>query len=293
MATSIVAAALFMAVLGILLAIVLATAGRFLHVQEDPRIDEVEEMLPHANCGACGLPGCRPFAEAVVKGDANPAGCTVSTADQVRMIADFLGVDISAGAKRIARLACAGGSHVARMRAVYAGLETCRAAAAAGGGGKACDWGCLGLGDCAAVCAFDAIHMNPFELPEVIDDRCVACNDCVEVCPRDLFSLEPVSHRLWVTCKSLAEGDQALEDCEVACTGCARCAADAPAGLIRIIDNLATVDYSRNEVASRNAIQRCPTGAIVWLEGGRAVKGAAAKKIVRKEPLPIQDEIRV
>ena len=109
----------------------------------------------------------------------------------------------------------------------------------------------------------------------------------MEACPLDLFSLQPVNHRLWVACKSLAEGDEALEDCEVACTACGRCAADAPEGLITMVNNLAVIDYARNNLATRLPIQRCPTGAIVWLEGEHADKGAAAKKIIRKDPLPV------
>jgi len=281
---------LFMGGLGIVLASVLAIANRKLQVVEDPRIDEVEGMLPGTNCGACGSPGCRAFAENCVTGKTNPGQCTVSAPEATAAIASYLGVEVGTGEKIVARLACAGGNHVARMRAKYEGVGSCRAAVAAGGGGKACSWGCLGLGDCEVSCGFDAIKMNKFGLPEVDEDKCVACNDCVVACPLDLFSLHPVSHRLWVACKSLAEGDKALEDCEVACTGCARCASDAPEGLVTIQNNLATVDYSKNQFASRLPIERCPTGAIVWLEGKQANRGAAAKKILRKEPLPIQPD---
>ena len=139
---SICAAVVFMLCLGVVLASILAVASRKFVVHEDPRIDEVENMLPHVNCGACGYPGCRPFAEAVVKGDATPAECTVNTAECNQRIADYLGVDMEVHSPLVARLACAGGNHVAKMRAHYAGLGTCRAAAVAGGGGKAC---CLGL----------------------------------------------------------------------------------------------------------------------------------------------------
>ena len=286
----VVGALSFMGGLGIILASVLAVANRKLHVAEDPRIDEVEEMLPKTNCGACGSPGCRAFAEACVGGEKNPAQCTVSPPEMAVFIADYLGVELGNEEKKVARLACAGGKHVARMRAAYSGMESCRAAVVTGGGGKACAWGCLGLGDCEVSCDFDAIVMDRQGLPVVIEDKCVACNDCVEACPLDLFSLQPVSHKLWVACKSLAEGDEALADCEVACTGCARCAADAPAGLITMKNNLAVIDYSKNALATKLLIQRCPTGAIVWLEDGHADKGASAKKIIRKEPLPIQPD---
>lgn len=280
-------ALIFMGGLGVLLAGVIAFANRKLYVEEDPRVDEVEELLPGTNCGACGCPGCRAFAEACVGGSANPSQCTVSSPDMRTFIADFLGVEASGSEKVVARLACAGGNHVARMRAHYSGMDSCRAAVAAGGGGKACAWGCLGLGDCDESCDFDAIHMDQHGLPVVDEDKCVACNDCVEACPLDLFELHPVSHKLWVACKSLAEGDDALADCAVACTGCARCAADAPEGLIQIKQNLAVIDYTKNQLATPIAIQRCPTGAIVWLEGGTTARGAAAGKIIRKEPLPV------
>ncbi len=156
----IINALLFMGALGIFLATVLAIANRKLHVQEDPRIDEVEELLPATNCGACGCPGCRAFAEACVAGEQNPANCTVSSREMVAYIADYLGVEVGEQEKVVARLACAGGNHVARMRAEYSGMGSCRAAVAAGGGGKACAWGCLGLGDCDESCDFDAIHMD-------------------------------------------------------------------------------------------------------------------------------------
>lgn len=290
MTTALMIAAAFMAALGVILGIILAVASKKLAVEEDPRIDTVEEMLPHANCGACGYPGCRPFAEALVSGKEPPSKCTVSSAEGVADIAMFLGVDAGSSEKRVARLACAGGKNVARFKASYQGQPSCRAAVATGGGGKACSWGCLGLADCEVSCTFDAIHMNEQGLPVVDEDKCVACNDCVLACPLDLFALHPVSHKLFVACKSLAEGDQALAECEVACTGCARCAADAPGGLISMRNNLAVIDYDKNQLATRFPIERCPTGAIVWLDNKKIHKGAAAKKIIRKEPLPILSE---
>jgi len=261
------------------LASLLVLANRKLQVYEDPRIDVVEEMLPHVNCGACGYPGCRPFAEALVSGEAQPGKCTVSSEEGRAQIATFLGVDVGAEEKRVARLACAGGTNVARNHAFYQGLRSCRAASQVAGGGKGCFWGCLGLGDCDSACGFDAIVMNEHALPVVDPEKCTACGDCVTACPKDLFSLHPISHRLWVQCRSLEKGDELVEDCEVACTACGRCAMDAP-GLIAMQNNLPVIDYRR--VQKREAINRCPTGAIVWLEGSsEPTKGLAAKRIVR------------
>jgi Na+-translocating ferredoxin:NAD+ oxidoreductase RNF subunit RnfB len=284
-------AGVFMALLGGLLAWLLAQANKRLYVYEDPRVDQVEEMLPKSNCGACGTAGCRNFAEQVVAGDIVPAKCTVNAPEMNAYIASFLGVSMGEIEKQVARLACAGGNHVAWQRARYQGLDTCRAAATVSGGGKACAWGCLGLGDCGVVCEFDAIVMNPVGLPEVDPDKCTACGDCVEVCPKDLFSLQPVSHKLWVACKSRADGDVSEAQCQVACTACGKCVMDAAPGLIRLDNNLAVIDYTRNHLASPVAIERCPTGAIVWLEGRRTAKGREAKKIIRKQALPVSANV--
>lgn len=285
---NIVIAGGFMAALGVGLAVLLAAAHRRLYVFEDPRIDQVEDLLPRNNCGACGQPGCRVFAEGLVEGKLIPAECTVSAPETRQKMADLLGVEVGSQEKRVARLACAGGRHVAWMRAAYAGLPSCRAADLVSGGGKACAWGCLGLGDCADVCTFDAIRLDAHGLPRVDPEKCTACGDCVDVCPKRLFSLEPVSRRLWMACRNLADGDTALAQCEVACDACGRCVADAAPGLMRLENNLAVIDYARNELAARAAIDRCPTGAIVWIEDGeRAVRGAAAKKVLRQSDLPL------
>ena len=261
------------------LASLLVIAGQRLHVEEDPRIDVVEDLLPHANCGACGYPGCRPFAEALVRGDAKPGKCTVSSDEGREAVAAYLGVDVGAEERLVARLACAGGTHVARNRAQYDGIASCAAAARVAGGGKSCFWGCLGLADCFAACDFDAIEMNAHALPVVDEAKCTACGDCVVACPKDLFSLKPLSRRLWVACKSEAAGDEILADCEVACTACGRCAMDGP-GLITMQSNLPSIDYTKNH-DTRRPIERCPTGAIVWLGPNGPEKGPAAKKIVR------------
>lgn len=268
--------------LTLLLAAMIITANKKLYVIEDPRIDRVEDMLPHANCGACGYPGCRQFAEALVSGKALPGKCTVSSEEGREAIAGFLGVALGAEEKRVARLACGGGVNVAINRARYRGLSSCQAAALVSGGGKGCFWGCLGLGDCERVCDFGAITMNNVGLPVVDQEKCTACGDCVEVCPKDLFSLHPISHRLWVNCKNLEQGDEVLEECQVACTACGKCAMDGP-GLISMVNNLPVVDYSKKH-DTQGPIQRCPTGAIVWLDDKEGIiKGAEAKKVVRQK----------
>jgi len=253
--------------IGLLFATIIAISYKKFRVYEDPRIDQVEDLLPHANCGACGQPGCRAFAEKLVAKEMAPSKCTVSSADQLLEIAALLGVESGSAEKRVARLLCAGGKREAHNLADYQGhLKTCRGEAVVGGGVKACSWGCLGLGDCVEACDFDAIYLNDDGLPVVIPDLCVACNDCVEVCPKGLFVLMPIDQKLIVQCRSLLEGDLAESRCSVACTACGRCVADGYPDLIEIKDNLAVVNYQLNDFASPIAAKRCPTAAITWVE---------------------------
>ena len=258
-----------MAGLGLFFAVILAVSYRFLKVQEDPRVEDTEDLLPGSNCGACGQPGCHAFAEKLVKGEEPPSRCTVASADIIDAVAELLDVAPGEQEKRVARLHCAGGTGQAYQIAEYQGFDSCSAAAVVSGGGKGCSWGCLGLGDCQVACTFDAIAMNNNGLPAVTPERCTACGDCVTACPRDLFELVPWSQRLFVQCKSPLAGDLALGLCTVACDACGRCAADAAPGLIRMEDNLPLVDYSRGGPALPQAAQRCPTGAIKWLDGAQ------------------------
>lgn len=255
--------------LGLTFGALIATAHQKLWVWEDPRIDELESLLPGANCGACGYAGCRAFAQGLVDGAIAPAGCTVMGPGEIEDVAGYLGVDAGDADKRVARLLCAGGSDVSTRKADYWGLASCAAAVAVSGGGKGCAWGCVGLADCVVACDFDALAMNGADLPVVDVVKCTACGDCVDACPLDLFTLMPLDHHLLVQCRSLLEGDAARGVCSVACDGCGRCAADAEAGLIEMRDGLAVIDYDRIELENPIAIERCPTGAIVWLEGAQ------------------------
>ena len=267
--STVLTAVAILAGVGLTFAGLIALTHRKFKVWEDPRIDVVAGMLPGANCGACGQPGCRAFAELLVAGRVPPAGCNVMSDERIGEVAQFLGVAAGAVNRRVARLLCAGGSDVALQQAEYRGLATCKAAAAVAGGGKACAWGCLGLADCERACDFGAITMNAQGLPVVVPALCTACWDCVDACPKDLFTLMPLEQKLIVQCRSWLEGDAIQAVCRVACTACGKCVADAAPGLIRIANGLAVVDYDRNTLASPAATTRCPTGAIVWVEGAQ------------------------
>jgi Na+-translocating ferredoxin:NAD+ oxidoreductase RNF subunit RnfB len=259
---------------GVVFATFIAAAYMKLRVWEDPRIEAVAGMLPNANCGACGLPGCRAFAEQAVEGKIKPAQCTVSGADGVAAIADYLGIDAGQAVKRVARLLCAGGFDVTTRPVEYRGVPTCAAANAVAGGGKGCAWGCLGLGDCAVACDFGAITMNDVGLPVVDPALCTACGDCVTACPKDLFVIRPLDQHLLVQCRNLLTGDAVLEQCKVACTACGKCVQDAAPGLISVATGVAVIDDSTWSLEDPAAISRCPTNAIIWLQGAQFVRQA-------------------
>ena len=261
-----VTAIVYLAGLCVALAAVLALAHRGLYVWEDPRIEQVADMLPGANCGACGVPGCRAFAEHVVAGTLQPGQCPVGGSDTALRVAGYLGIDAGSLERRVARLLCAGGDDVAIQLATYEGHASCRGAATIAGGAKGCTYGCLGLADCEEACTFDAIRMASNGLPVVDFEACTGCGDCVTACPKGLFALYPVRRKLVVQCRSLLEGDDALETCRVACTGCTLCVADAPEGLMRMENTLPVIDPSRTDLETPLATYRCPTGAIAWIE---------------------------
>lgn len=254
---------------GLVFGVFIAIANKRLWVWEDPRIDVVAQMLPNANCGACGRPGCRAFAEGAVEGKISPSECTVAGDSVHAAIAEFRGVDAGSAVRRVARVLCAGGSDVAVVQAEYRGLGTCSAAAAVAGGAKGCAWGCLGLADCERSCTFDAIRMSETGLPVVDVAKCTACGDCVEACPKGLFTILPLDAHLLVQCRNLIGGDDALDECRVACTACGKCVQDAEPGLISVESGVAMVDYERIALAEPRAVERCPTGAIVWLTGAQ------------------------
>lgn len=272
--SSIVTAAGIMGGLGLLFGGILALAYRFLRVEEDPRLQVLEGMLPGTNCGACGKPGCRGFAEALLAMEVVPSACSVSSQEGVQAIAGFLGVEAGEAVRRVARLHCAGGRAEARQSAAYEGEPSCRAASLVAAGGRDCVFGCLGLADCEVACTFGAIRMNVDGLPVVDIDRCTACGDCVDACPRDLFEILPLSQPLLVQCRAPLAGDAARALCRVACDACGRCVQDAPAGALEMRNDLPVVDPAMASACGPEVTFRCPTGAIAWVTG-RQFEGVA------------------
>ena len=252
---------LTMAVLGLLFSTGLVLAYKKLKVEEDPRIEAVNEALPQANCGACGFSGCRAFAEAVVQGKADSNGCPVGGNDVAAEVAEILGVSAGAILKRAARLLCRGTKEAAASRGLYMGITTC-AAAHIIGGNKQCSYGCLGYGDCVLSCQFDAMEMGGDGLPVVREENCTACGKCVDACPRNLIELLPVEQNILVYCRSFDGPKASRKFCKNACIACGICARACPEQ-IYMDNNLAVIrNYKKIDPEKIPAIEKCPTNAI-------------------------------
>jgi NADPH-dependent glutamate synthase beta subunit-like oxidoreductase len=182
--------------IGVVVGIVLAAASKIFYVYVDPKIVAVEETLPGANCGGCGLPGCGANAEAIVAGRAAPNSCVAAGSDTAMAIAAILGVSVEAKEPDIARPGCYFGPEKADLKYRYDGVQDCRAAAMLSGGMKVCTIGCLGLGSCARACPFDAIAMGDDGLPVVDEVKCTGCGTCERVCPKHIITLSSATRRI-------------------------------------------------------------------------------------------------
>ena len=257
---------LTLSILGIVLAVILYFVAQKFKVVEDPRIDEVDEVLPGANCGGCGYPGCRGFAEACVSADSlDKLFCPVGGNECMTAVAKTLGMDAIEKEPQVAVVRCAGSPEHREKTSNYDGVLSCAVSAATFGGDTGCQYGCLGLGDCVAACAFDAIHMDENTgLPVVNEENCTACGACVVACPKDIIELRnkgKKSRRIFVSCVNKDKGAPARRACDVACIGCGKCVKVCAFDAITIINNLAYIDYEKCKLC-RKCVSVCPTEAI-------------------------------
>jgi RnfABCDGE-type electron transport complex B subunit len=245
---------------GLILAAILAVADKKLAVEEDPLVEKAVEILPGANCGACGYAGCLAFATALAEGKAPIAGCKPGGAEVAEALAELHGLEVESVSPMVARVFCSGGIKEAVRDKVYTGIKTCLSADIVGGE-KACMYSCIGYGDCCEVCSFDAIHMGDNGLPVVDLAKCTGCGECVKACPRNIIELTGHDEVVHVYCRSHDKGPVAKKVCSAGCIACKICEKDDDTGAVKITDFLASVDQEVNK-APVAAVKRCPTKVI-------------------------------
>lgn len=266
----IIQAVIVLGVIAILAAAVLYVCSKKFAVYEDPRIGQVAEILPGANCGGCGFPGCSGMADALVKGcDAGSIdglNCPVGGAEVMTKVADLLGMAIANSDPKVAMVRCNGTCANRPKIAEYKGLRTCAAMHSCGAGETACGYGCLGCGDCVAACQFGAISINPETgIAEVDEEKCTACGACVKACPRNIIELRKKGvkgRRVYVSCVNKDKGPAAMKACAAACIGCGKCQKECAFEAITIANNVSYIDPDKCRLC-RKCEKVCPTHAII------------------------------
>jgi Na+-translocating ferredoxin:NAD+ oxidoreductase RNF subunit RnfB len=251
--------------LGLFFGAGLAYSAKKFAVEIDPKVEEINEVLPGANCGACGYPGCQAYAEAVVAGQVPPTKCAPGGSDVSSKISSILGLTgVQAEEPKVAVVHCQGGSKEAKDKFIYEGVQDCHAALLISGGPKACEYGCLGFGSCVKACPFDAIHMNDNGLPVISAEACTGCGVCVGTCPRNIISLIPRSQKVFLGCKSLDRAKAVKSICSVGCFACKLCANPkvTPEGSIEMDGNLPVIKYPDHEEVFA-AVKKCPANCYV------------------------------
>ena len=265
MTTTIIYTIISLCAIGIASAVILYFVAQKFKVEEDPRIDTVESILPGANCGGCGKPGCRGFAEATVKATSlDGLFCPVGGAETMTKVAAALGMEVTAQTPQIAVVRCNGTCDHRQRTSQYDGYKSCAIEHSLYRGETDCTFGCLGCGDCVTACPFDAIHMDTNGLPVVTDEKCVACGACVKACPRNIIELRnkgPKDRRVFVCCVNKDKGNIARKACTVACIGCGKCVKECPFEAITLENNLAYIDFRKCRLC-RKCVSVCPTHAI-------------------------------
>lgn len=263
-------AVIVLAVIALIAAVVLFVVSKKFAVEEDPRIGQVQEVLPGANCGGCGFAGCSGLATALVasadKGSIEGLSCPVGGPTVMGQVADLLGMAIEVSDPKVAVVRCNGSCDNRPRVAEYDGLHTCAAMNATGAGETACGYGCLGCGDCAAACQFGGLRMNEETgLPEVDEDVCTACGACVKACPRHIIELRkkgPKNRRVFVSCVNKDKGAVARKACQAACIGCGKCQKVCKFDAITVVNNISYIDDSKCRLCTQ-CVDACPTHAIV------------------------------
>lgn len=261
---------LIMGAMGLIFGLVLAFASKVFAVEIDPRVEEITSALPGANCGACGMPGCAGYADAVVHEGIAPNMCAPGGAAVAAMIAKIMGMEAGAMEQKVAVIHCtSGGYNNTKWKYAYQGIESCKSAVNISDGPNACSWGCIGFNDCLKSCPFGAITLDAHGMRCIDMTKCTACGACVKACPRKLIDLVPINRNVYIKCSSKAKGPEAKQVCGSThpCIGCGICSRKCPVQAITIANNLASIDYGKCINCGLCATV-CPTKAIQDLLAG-------------------------
>lgn len=266
---SIISAVLVVGGIGLIFGCLLAFASIVFEVKQDKRIEQIQSVLPGANCGACGFAGCSAYAASIVQ-DKTPVNmCSVGKAPVANAIGIIMGVDAGEVTEKVAKVMCGGNCSSAVMKYEYMGIQDCAAEAKLSGGAKQCPYGCLGLGSCAKVCPFGAISIVA-GIAVVDPEKCQACGKCLKTCPKGIIHFVPKENREWVLCSNKDKGAVANKYCSVSCIGCKMCEKVCPSDAIHVVDNLARIDYDKC-ISCGACAAKCPRKAIV-VEGAEKPK---------------------
>lgn len=263
--------------IGAFFGVVLALADKKFAMEVNPLIQEVEEVLPKGQCGACGFAGCAKYAEAVVEQeDVPPDLCVPGKAAVAAKVAELTGKKAGASVPRYAHLKCRGTRTAAVMAARYEGVPDCAAAKLVQGGPKGCKYGCLGFGNCVRACPFGALSMGEDGLPVVDKSICTGCGKCVSTCPQALLVLQTFDAPVQVECSSHDKGPAARKLCKNACIGCGLCMRSCTHGAIRLDRFVAVVDTEKcRDCEEPVCLEKCPTKAISQMISVRAAEKTA------------------
>lgn len=248
--------------LGLLFGVILSLASKAFAVEVNPKVEEIRSVLPGANCGGCGYPGCDGFATSVVEGKAPVNGCAVGGKVVAEKVGKIMGVGAVDTEKKVAVVLCQGNNSNALKKYKYVGIDDCKAANIVAGGDKSCQYGCLGFGTCKEVCQFDAIEI--IDGIAVIDpDKCTSCGQCIKACPKGIIQLVPYSQKVMVKCKNLEFGKPVKDKCNIGCIGCQMCVRACPTDpkAMQFDNKLAHIDYDKC-INCGSCAEKCPTGAI-------------------------------